>query len=141
MKIQRVEHGGKGQEVKGIVGGESLQQSAVRGKGGWMTNDVRESGGNEINFSSSKAYLTSQRKRAAVLPHYQTKHTRNTTVTDEGNQTQKSMIFEKIYFKQNMKIVCANVLVFLQLQTRATSDRWGKTLQVRSTPSVTSTCR
>lgn len=49
------EHGGKGQEVKGIVGGESVLQSTVRGRGGWMTNEVRESGGNEINFSSSKA--------------------------------------------------------------------------------------
>lgn len=88
MKIQRGEHRGKGQEVKGIVGGESLQQSIVRGKGGWMTNEVRESGGNEINFSSSKADLTSQRKRAAVLPRYKTKH-RNTPVTDEGNQAQK----------------------------------------------------
>lgn len=88
MKIQRGEHGGKGQEVKGIVGGESLQQSIVREKGGQMTNEVRESGGNEINFSSSKADVTFQRKRAAVLPHYKTKHSQ-TTVTDEGNQAQK----------------------------------------------------
>lgn len=87
MKIQRGVRG-KGQEVKGIVGRESLRQSTVRGKGGWMTNEVRESGGNEINFSSSKADLTSQRQRAAVLPRYKTKH-RNTTVTDEGNQVQK----------------------------------------------------
>lgn len=36
-----------------------------------------------------------------------------------------------------MKIVCANAFVFLQLQMRATSDRWGKTQQVRSTLSVT----
>lgn len=49
--------------MKGIDVGEELQQGAVRGTGGWMTNEVREMGGNEINFSSSKADLTSQRER------------------------------------------------------------------------------
>lgn len=101
-----------------------------------MTNEVRESGGNEINFSSSKADLTSQRKRAAVLPHYKAKH-RNTPVTVEGNQARKILWFCLFHNQNIMKIVCVNVFVFLQLQMRATSDRWGKTLQVRSSPCVT----
>lgn len=59
-----------------------------------MINEVRETGGNEINFSSSKAVVTSQRKRAAVLPGYKTKH-RNRIVTNEGNGAQK---IQRVFF-------------------------------------------
>lgn len=74
-----------------------MQRSPVRGKGGWMTNDVRESGGNEINFSSSRADLTSRRERTAVLPHYETKQSIEIQHTEPGPKDSTIFLKNKIF--------------------------------------------
>lgn len=79
--------------------GERCSKAPGEGKGRRMTNEVRERGGNEINFSSSEAG-SQPREGAAVQPRCKTQQ-RNGGATDEGKQTQT--VFQNSDLKKKKK--------------------------------------